>query len=82
VVTVKNSGTGTAQAVQLTAAVLGSANGSAIPQTLGNIAPGGSTTAVVTFPASAGASGANVVERLSGTYTGGTFATTLRVKLP
>ena len=82
VVTVTNSGTGTAQAVQLTAATLGSASGSVVPQTIGNIAPGGSATVVITFPSSAGASGTTVVERLSGTYTGGTFSANLRVKLP
>jgi hypothetical protein len=82
VVTVKNSGTGTAQAVQLTVATLGGATGSAIPQTLGNIAPGGSASVVVTFPAAAGASGAAAVEGLSGTYTGATFGANLRVRLP
>jgi predicted extracellular nuclease len=82
VVTVKNSGTGTAQAVQLTGATLGGASGSVIPQTIGNIAPGGSAAVVVTFPAAAGASGAAAVEGLSGTYTGGTFGANLRVRLP
>ena len=82
VVTVKNTGTGTAQAVQLTGATLGSAGGSVIPQTIGNIAPGGSAAVVVTFPATAGASGAAVVEGLSGIYTGATFGANLRVRLP
>jgi uncharacterized protein len=82
VVTVKNTGTGTAQAVQLTGATLGGAIGSVIPQTIGNIAPGGSAAVVVTFPATAGVSGAAAVEGLSGTYTGGTFGASLRVRLP
>jgi uncharacterized protein len=82
VVTVKNTGTGTAQAVQLTGATLGGAGGSVIPQTIGNIAPGGSAAVVVTFPATAGVSGAAAVEGLSGTYTGGTFGANLRVRLP
>jgi hypothetical protein len=82
VVTVKNIGTGTAQAVVLTGATLGGAGGSVIPQTIGNLAPGGSAAVVVTFPATAGASGAAAVEGLSGTYTGGTFGANLRVRLP
>jgi len=50
-VTVKNDGTGTAQNVQLTGAKLGSASGAPIPQTLGDIAPGGGSVSVaVIFP--------------------------------
>jgi hypothetical protein len=82
VVTVKNTGTGTAQTVQLTGATLGGSTGSVIPQTIGNIAPGGSASVVVTFPAAAGVSGAAAVEGLSGTYTGATFGANLRVRLP
>jgi hypothetical protein len=82
VVTVKNNGTGTAQAVVLTGATLGGAGGSMIPQTIGNIAPGGSAAVMVTFPATAGVSGAAAVEGLSGTYTGATFGANLRVRLP
>ncbi|MCU1251455.1 MAG: hypothetical protein JWQ49_4484 [Edaphobacter sp.] len=82
VVTVKNTGTGTAQAVQLTGATLGGASASVIPQIIGNIAPGGSAAVVVTFPATAGASGAAAVEGLSGTFTGATFGANLRVRLP
>jgi hypothetical protein len=81
-VTVRNNGTGTAQAVQLIGATLGGAVGSVIPQTIGNLAPGGSVAVVVTFPATAGASGAAAVEGLSGTYTGATFGANLRVRLP
>ena len=40
VVTITNNGTGTAQNVKLTAATLGSATGSPLPISLGNIAPG------------------------------------------
>ena len=82
VVTVKNNGTGTAQAVVLTGATLGGASGSVLPQTIGNIAPGGSATVVVTFPVTVGVSGAAAVEGLSGTYTGATFGANLRVRLP
>lgn len=82
VVTVKNAGTGTAQAVVLTGATLAGVSGSVLPQTIGNLAPGGSASVVVTFPATAGGSGAAAVEGSSGTYTGGTFGGNLRVKLP
>ncbi|WP_213803920.1 lamin tail domain-containing protein [Granulicella sp. dw_53] len=78
VFTVKNSGTGTAQNVQLTSATLGSASGMPIPQPLGNIAPGASATGTVTFPAA----GATSVEKYSGTYTGGTFSGSIRATLP
>jgi uncharacterized protein len=82
-VTVKNNGTGTAQNVQLTGATLGSATGVAIPQTLGDIAPGGgSVVTTVTFPSTAGASGAAAAERYTGSYTGGTFGGSIRAVLP
>ena len=81
-VTIKNSGTGPAQNVQLTTATLGSASGSGLPQSLGTISAGATVTTTVSFPASAGASGAAVVETYKGTYTGGTFGTSIRAKLP
>ena len=82
VVTVKNYGTGTAQAVVLTGTTLGGVSGSGVPQTVGNLAPGGSAMVAVTFPATVGASGAASAEGFSGTYSGGTFGGNLRVKLP
>jgi hypothetical protein len=82
VVTVANSGTGTASNVQLTVASLGSASGSVVPASLGTVAGGGSSSVTITFPSSAGVSGAGVVEKLSGTYTGGTFGGSFRVVLP
>ena len=81
-VVVTNNGFMTAENVRLTAGTLGSATGSPLPQSLGSIVPGGSATATLTFPSSAGASGAAVVERYSGTYTGGTFAGSIRAILP
>jgi uncharacterized protein len=81
-IVVKNSGTGAANAVTFTGATLGSASGSPLPLSLGNIAPGGSATASLVFPASAGAPGSASVERYTGTYTGGTFGASLRVTLP
>jgi hypothetical protein len=82
VVKVSNLGKGTAQNVRLTSATLGSAAGSPVPQSLINIPPGGYATTTVTFPASAGSSGAMVAERYSGTYQGGTFAGSIRAVLP
>lgn len=81
--TVANSGTGPAPAAQISAAVVGStATTTALPLNLGDIAAGGSSVVVLSFPASAGASGSRVVERLTGTYTGGTFGGSLRTALP
>jgi hypothetical protein len=82
VVTVKNNGTGTAQSVQITAATLGSAASSTLPVSLGDIQPGVSAIAPVAFPSSAGTPGALVLERYTGTYTGGSFGGTFRVTLP
>ncbi|MGB7985770.1 MAG: MBG domain-containing protein [Terracidiphilus sp.] len=82
-VTVTNSGTGAALNVTLTGAALGSATGITLPLALGTIAAGGgSASATVNFPASAGADGTTVVEKISGSYTGGTFSTSIRAKLP
>jgi hypothetical protein len=82
-VTIVNNGTGTAQNVVLTAATLGSATGSTLPLTVGDIAPaGGSATVTVSFASSAGAAGAAAVEKYSGSYAGGTFGGSIRAKLP
>ncbi len=81
-IAIKNTGAGTAHAVTLTGATLGSATGSPLPVSLGDIPPGASATAIVTFPASAGTPGAASIERYTGTYTGGTFGGSLRVTLP
>jgi hypothetical protein len=82
VVTVTNAGNVTAPNVQLTSAMLGSASGATMPASLGDIASGGSASVTLTFPSSAGADGAGVVERLSGTYNGGTFGGSFRAILP
>ncbi len=83
VVTITNNGTGTAQNVKVTAATLGSATGTPLPISLGNIAPaGGSAITVVTFSSSAGADGAPAAERYTGTYTGGSFGGSIRATLP
>ncbi|RSL16577.1 alginate lyase [Edaphobacter aggregans] len=81
-ITVKNNGTGTAPAVQLTGATLGTAAGSPLPVALGDIQPGSSAITAVVFPSSAGAPGTAAAERYTGTYTGGTFGGSIRATLP
>jgi predicted extracellular nuclease len=81
-VTVKNNGTGTAQGVKLTGAILGSANGSPVPAALGDIQPGASASTTFVFPASAGAPGTATAERYTGIYTGGSFSSAIRAILP
>jgi len=61
---------------------LGSAAGTPAPNTVGDIPTGRFASAVLTFPASAGAPGAAVVERFGGSYTGGTFVGSFRAFLP
>jgi hypothetical protein len=81
-VTITNTGTGTAQNVVLTGATVGSANATPTPQALISIAPGGYAITTVSVPASAGTSGSRVVEKVAGTYTGGTFGESVRLSLP
>ncbi|HEY2040590.1 MAG TPA: hypothetical protein VGG95_13040, partial [Edaphobacter sp.] len=81
-ITVTNAGAGTAQNVKLTEAVLGSAIGSPLPAVLGDLQPGASATVTINFPSSAGTPGRTTVEKLSGTYTGGSFGGNLRATLP
>ncbi len=82
-ITLKNTGTGTALNVVLTTATLGTPSGTPLPQSAGSIAPGGSSAPLyLTFPLTAGSSGAAVVEKLGGTYTGGSFTLSTRVTLP
>jgi hypothetical protein len=80
--TFANSGGSAAANVALTAAKIGSTSGAVLPQNLGAIAAGGSTTATVTFPTSLGNPGAAAVLSLAGSYSGGSFSSTSRIKLP
>jgi trimeric autotransporter adhesin len=82
VVTVTNNGTVAAQNIQLTVAMLGAASATSLPASFGTIANGGSASVTLTFPLSAGAHGAPVLEKLTGTYTGGTFGGSFRATLP
>jgi sugar lactone lactonase YvrE len=82
-VTITNTGGSTAANVQITSATLGTATATSLPVSFGSIAgSGGSVKMVITFPSSAGADGAGVVEKYSGTYTGGSFAASIRATLP
>jgi len=81
-VTVKNSGTIAAQNAQLTAATLGSSSGLPLPASLGTIQSGGTATATINFPATAGTSGSAVIQHFTGTYSGGTFGGGSRAVLP
>src|ERR1700744_5201279 len=67
-VNISNNGTVAAQDVVFSTASLGSAAGTPAPQTVGNIPAGGVVSTVFKFSASAGASGAAVVERYAGSY--------------
>jgi hypothetical protein len=79
---VTNTGAGTAQNVQLTSAVLGKAAGSPLPALIGDVQPGASGMITIDFPSSAGDPGTSTLEKLSGTYTGGSFGGNLRANLP
>jgi hypothetical protein len=82
-ITATNSGAGAAANAQLTTASLGSAAGSGLPISLGTIAAkGGTSTVVVNIPGSAGSNGAAVVQKLAGSYTGGSFSASSKVTLP
>ncbi len=85
-VTVSNTGTGTAQNVQLTSASLGTSAGTtqptgALPFTIGNIAPGSSEVVYVNFAAGQ-TPGSMVVEKFAGTYSGGSFGGSVRALVP
>ncbi len=81
-VTVTNNGTAASNGLQITGAVLGSVAGTPLPAVLGDLAPGATRSVTIDFPASAGAPGTATVEKITGTYTGGSFAATLRATLP
>lgn len=80
--TVTNGGKGTAPHVTLFSATLGAASGATLPADLGDLAAGAAATVTLSFPASSGAEHTGAVERLSGTYTGGTFSAAQRTVLP
>ena len=81
-ISVKNTGAAPAENAVVLNGTLGSASGSPAPISLGTIAPGATVVTSMNFPSSAGPSGAAVGEKYNGTYTGGSFAASIRAKLP
>jgi regulation of enolase protein 1 (concanavalin A-like superfamily) len=77
-----NLGTDTAYSIVLTSVTVGGASASPIPLPIGDIAPGGTATATLTVPSSAGTSGSTIVVQLRGTYIGDQFGTAFRATLP
>ena len=79
---VHNDGANTAQNVVLSSVTLGGAAASSLPFNIGPIAAGQSASASVAVPGSAGADGSIVLDRISGTYLGGSLSSAGRVQLP
>jgi hypothetical protein len=82
-ISIKNTGTGTVSNVVLSSAKLGATSGTPLPQTWGTLAAGATATFTVAFPGSVGLDGKGVAESYSGTFSGGSFSTSLRsITLP
>lgn len=79
--TVQNLGAVPANDTRLTNARLGMTPGTPLPQSLGNIAPGGTSNPMDVFFTNA-TPGQEANLTLGGTYTGGTFSSTKRVNIP
>ena len=80
--TVTNAGSSVAPSATVNSATLGSVVGATLPALLGDLQPSQSASVTLTFPASAGAPSTPALERVSGSYTGGTFGGTTRTTLP
>jgi len=80
--TVTNTGSATATNVTATSVLLGSTVPITPLPAFGDIAPGGSATAVVRFPGSVGGTGSRSVLRFNATYGGGSVTGSFRVVLP
>ena len=82
-VTIANTGGSAATGVQITGAKIGSTLPvTVLPVSLGTIGANTQGQVTITFPASAGGSGAASEISLSGTYGGGSFSSTTRITLP
>jgi len=77
---IQNIGAVTANNVTLTNAKLGLTNGTPLPQSLGNLAPGATVNTTVSFANSTPGATSTLV--IGGTYTGGSFSNTKRVTIP
>lgn len=82
-VTITNAGGTTANNVNITMSKLGAAaTATPLPVNLGAIGPGGSASASLVYPGTAGPPGASVKLVVSGLFTGGKFSGTRTVTLP
>ena len=81
-ISVFNAGSGTVQDVTLTGVTVGGFAAASLPVTLGPLGVGKAVTTVIPVPASVGAPTQGVIERITGSYTGGTFGSTQRAQLP
>jgi uncharacterized repeat protein (TIGR01451 family) len=82
-ITLSNIGGSPAQNLQVSASQVGSASTTTSPLPgIASLAPGASTTITLTYPGTAGNTGAAVFLRVSGSFTGGTFSSNRRVTLP
>jgi uncharacterized repeat protein (TIGR03803 family) len=82
-ISLSNAGYFSAPSVTITQATLGAATPSTtLPVSVGSITNGKAGSASLSFPSSAGSSGTKVTLSVAGTFTGGTFAGSLNVKLP
>lgn len=79
-ISIQNISTVTVNNITLTTAMLGGTNGTPLPQSLGNLAPGASVSTVVNFTNST--PGVASTLSVGGTFTGGTFSSTKRVTIP
>ncbi|HLV78757.1 MAG TPA: IPT/TIG domain-containing protein, partial [Chthonomonadaceae bacterium] len=83
VITLKNTGFLSASSLEITASSLGAARTStALPLNLGSLGAGATTQASLTYPASAGTTGSTVTLKVTAKFSGGSTATSLRVRLP
>jgi hypothetical protein len=80
--TIANSGGTAAANVIVSSVKVGAATATPLPLTLGTIAPGASTTAILTVPGSAGAAGAASSLIVSGSITTANFGSSARITLP
>ena len=71
-----------AQNIVLTAVRIGATSAAGLPLNAGSIQPGQSQALTLQVPGTAGNPGAASSLTVSGTYTGGSFNSTLRVTLP
>jgi len=82
-VSLANAGGSTAPSVQLTIAKIGTNLPiTVLPVSAGDIASGTLAQVTLQFPGSIGTTGTNTTLTLDGTYTGGTYAGTVRIQLP